>query len=57
MIKREEMIESLINMQFDKNALNSMDNDELKELYDEFSDDSILFPNGRDYDAEDEDWA
>lgn len=33
--------------------------DEVKEAYkafcDEMSDDSLLFPNGRDYDAEDED--
>jgi len=24
-------------------------------MVDEFSDDSVMFPNGRDYDAEDED--
>lgn len=29
---------------------------EIDELLDEFTDDSILYPNGRDYDAEGEDW-
>lgn len=43
------------NMQFSKKELEKKPYIELLELYDEFyKGNDILFPNGRDYDAEDE---
>lgn len=49
---KSELIELLIEHGEDKNELKKMKKDELEELYDELTDTSNLFPNGRDYDAE-----
>lgn len=39
----------------DKDELMNLNDDELEDLMNEHTDDSDLFPNGRDEDAEDED--
>lgn len=39
----------------DEAELEIMTESELKELFDDLTDESDMFPNGRDYDAEDED--
>lgn len=53
---KSEIIKELCDgFDYSLNTLRKMSLFELQELYDELHDDSLLFPNGRDYDAEDED--
>ncbi|MCT4593197.1 MAG: hypothetical protein N4A57_02835 [Anaeromicrobium sp.] len=56
---KQEMIDQLIEWNQDPDELKEMTYKELKSFYkemkEEFSDDYLLFPNGRDRDAEDED--
>lgn len=53
---KQQLIEELSNgFDYDRKELSKMPKDELQELYDELHGEDILFPNGRDYDAEDED--
>ena len=56
-ITKKELIDLLSeNMQFTKKELEQKSYDELFEYYTElYTGEEILFPNGRDYDAEDED--
>lgn len=51
-MKKSELIELLIEHGEDEKELKKMTKDELEELYEEITDTSNLFPNGRDYDAE-----
>lgn len=51
-MKKSELIEELIEHGENKEELKKMTKDELEELYEEITDSSDLFPNGRDYDAE-----
>lgn len=51
---KAEIIEILVdNYREDKEEMKKMKKDELEELLEEYGDHSSLFPNGRDYDAED----
>lgn len=54
---KKELIDCLSeNMQFSQKELEKKTYDELLEYYNElYEGNDILFPNGRDYDAEDED--
>lgn len=56
---KEKMIEQLIEWHQDEDELKKMSYADLKDLYkemqEEFSNNSVMFPNGRDFDAEDED--
>ena len=52
-MRKSELIEILHeNYRKDLDELKEMRKDELEELYEELSDDSVWFPNGRDYDSE-----
>lgn len=51
----EEMDESCWEHETDENSSYEEVKEEYDEMIEEFSDDSYMFPNGRDYDAEDED--
>lgn len=57
-MRKAEKIERLLELchWFTEAELKKKKVEELDELLDEFTDDSDLYPNGRDYDAEDEDW-
>lgn len=57
-MRKAEKIEILLEYHpfLDKADLKKMKAAELDALMDELDDDSVLYPNGRDYDAEDEDW-
>lgn len=57
-MKKDEKIEILLQYSpwLDETELKQMTVAELDELIDDLSDDSDMYPNGRDYDAEDEDW-
>lgn len=50
-----EMDENHCGHESDENSSYEEVKEEYDEMVDEFSDDSVMFPNGRDYDAEDED--
>lgn len=56
---KEEMLNEMGRHNWNTDALDKSDYEEVKVAYDEFcdeiSDDSEMFPNGRDYGAEDED--
>ncbi len=53
---KQELIDELVNgFEYDPKELSKMPKDDLQELYDELHGRDILFPNSRDYDAEDED--
>lgn len=55
-MRKFDLIEYLVKKyQRDYEELKDMTKEELEELLDELEDDSDLFPNGRDFDAEDED--
>jgi len=50
---KTEIIEILVeDYRGDRKELKKMKKDELKELLEEYEDDSSMFPNGRDFDAE-----
>ena len=51
----EEMDENHWGHESDENSSYEEIKEEYDEMVDEFSDDSVMFPNGRDYDSEDED--
>lgn len=51
-MKKSELIELLLEYGEDIKELKKMTKDELEELYEEYTDTSDMFPNGRDYDAE-----
>lgn len=53
-MRKSELIE-VLNESYrqDIDELKKMTKEELEELYEELSDDSVWFPNGRDYDSED----
>lgn len=53
---REELTEELLGMGEDPRVLRRASKAELMERYDNLTDESIMYPNGRDFDAEDEDW-
>lgn len=51
---REEMIDFLVETyNEDREELEEMDNISLEERFEEYEDDSTMYPNGRDYDSED----
>ncbi|WP_187115110.1 hypothetical protein [Clostridium tyrobutyricum] len=51
---KAEIIEILVDTyREDKDELKKMKKDELEEILEEYEDDSSMFPNGRDFDAED----
>ena len=50
---KTELKKELLEMGEDPAELKGLTKDELMELYENYTDDSLLFPNGRDYDAED----
>ena len=53
---KQQLIEELHNgFDYNIDELKKMSKEELMELYDELNGYDVLFPNGRDYDAEDED--
>ena len=52
----QQLIEELHDgFDYNINELKKMSKDELQELYDELHGSDVLFPNGRDYDSENED--
>ena len=51
----EKMDENHWGHESDENSSYEEVKEEYDEMVDEFSDDSVMFPNRRDYDAEDED--
>lgn len=51
----EKMDENHWGHESDENSSYEEVKEEYDEMVDEFSDDSVMFPNGRDCDAEDED--
>ena len=57
-MRKDEKIETLLQYSpwLDETELKQMTVTDLDELIDDLSDDSDMYPNGRDYDAEDEDW-
>lgn len=57
-MRKSEKIETLLqyNCSLDETELKKMTVSEIDELIDGLNDDSDMYPNGRDYDAEDEDW-
>ena len=57
-MRKAEKIEILLQYSpwLDETELKQMTVSELDELIDDLNDDSDMYPNGRDYDAEDEDW-
>lgn len=53
---KQELIDELVEgFELPRKELQKKSKDELQELYDELHGADVLFPNGRDYDAEDED--
>ncbi|MCD2347399.1 hypothetical protein [Clostridium guangxiense] len=52
-MNRKDIIERLLELGEDKQELRKMKKDELEELLEEYTDESTMYPNGRDYDAED----
>lgn len=57
MSHRKEMIQCLIDTwNHEKEDLMEMSDSELEQLINDYNDDSDMFPNGRDEDAEDEDF-
>lgn len=53
-MRKAELIEILVdNFKEDMEKLKKMKKEELEELLEEYGDDSSMFPNGRDFDAED----
>lgn len=55
-MSRQELIYYLVEKyQEDYEALKDMTKEELEDLLEDLEDDGDLFPNGRDFDAEDED--
>ena len=55
-MKKADLIDLLVtDYGEDEAELKKMSKAELEELFDELTDESGMFPNGRDYDAEDED--
>lgn len=54
-MSREDMIIQLVEWNEDKEELEEMDEQEIEDLYKEkyeaINDESVMFPNGRDYDA------
>lgn len=53
---KQELIDELVNgFEYDTKELSKMPKEDLQELYDELHGTDVLFPNSRDYDAEDED--
>lgn len=55
-MKKADLIDLLVSDYWqDEKELKKMTKAELEELLDELTDESNMFPNGRDYDAEDED--
>lgn len=55
-MNKQEIIEVLVsNYMQDEDEVKAMSKKDLKSLLDDLEDESDMFPNGRDYDAEDED--
>lgn len=53
-MKKKELIDYLVEeYDEDRKELKKMTKDELQEMLENYTDTSDLFPNGRDYDAED----
>ena len=52
---KNRIIEILIKYNFDREELKGQSKEELEELLQEHTDWSDLYPNGRDFDSEDED--
>lgn len=53
---KDELIDILVSCyREDKADMKSLSKEELEELYEAYNDDSDMFPNGRDFEAEDED--
>lgn len=58
MLKQEIIYRLLeIGVPYTKSELQKMDKADLKEMLNELTDSSEMFPNGRDYDSEDEDFV
>ena len=57
-MKKSELIVAIheIDSSRDELELKKLSKEELEELYEDLTDDSDMYPNGRDYDAEDEDF-
>ena len=57
-MKKAEKIQLLLEYHpwLEEAELKKMKVAEIDALMDELDDESVLYPNGRDYDAEDEDW-
>lgn len=54
-MNKSEIIEFLLKYNYDYDELKKQSKKELEELFEEHTDTSNLFPNGRDFDSEDED--
>lgn len=55
-MSRNEIIQYILEYDpsYDEEDLNGMSTEKLKAIFDEINDDSDMYPNGRDYDPEDE---
>ncbi len=57
-MNRNEKIQYILEREslYDRDELRAMSDEELDLTIADIDDDSDMYPNGRDYDAEDEDW-
>ena len=54
-LTKNEIIEILVKYNYEREELKGQKKDELEELLQEHTDWSNIYPNGRDFDSEDED--
>lgn len=57
-MNKNDMINRILEISslYDKKTLSNMSKDDIVEIFEEITDTSDMFPNGRDFDAEDEDF-
>lgn len=57
-MNKNDMINRILEISslYDKKTLSNMSKDDIVEIFEEITDTSDIFPNGRDFDAEDEDF-
>lgn len=57
-MNKNDMINRILEISslYDKKTLSNMSKDDIDEIFEDITDTSDMFPNGRDFDAEDEDF-
>ena len=57
-MKKSDMINRILEISslYERQMLEKMDDEEIVEIFEELTDFSDMYPNGRDYDAEDEEF-